>query len=192
MNLILFGAPGVGKGTQAELLAARLGIPHISTGAIFRQSMSSGSDMGKEVKDYLDKGRLVPDELTTRIAVDAISQEDAEAGFILDGFPRNTMQAESLVAALRDKDRVIDRVIYLTAPDHEIIARMLSRGRPDDNDGVIKTRLEVYNRETAPVLDYFRARGLVSEVNGVGGVNEVQERIMAAIGRHADERVSQP
>ena len=181
MNIILFGCPGVGKGTQAELLAERLGYPHISTGAIFRAAIKSGSELGAKVKEYTEGGLLVPDELTTAVALEALDRPEAAAGFILDGFPRNTTQAASLLDALAAENRKIDRVIYLVAPDEELIERMLKRGRLDDNEEVIRKRLDIYQNETAPVLQFFRERDLVTEIGGVGDVNEVQERILAAL-----------
>lgn len=182
MNIILFGAPGVGKGTQAEVLAERLGIAHISTGAIFRENISRETELGLRVKRFLDDGLLVPNELTTAIALDAVGRAEEKGGFILDGFPRNIEQAEALSASLSEDGKKIDRVIYLTAPAEEITARMLKRGRPDDTEEVIRTRLEVYDNETAPVLGFFRDLGLVTEVYGVGEIQEVHERVMSAIG----------
>lgn len=182
MNIILFGAPGVGKGTQAEKLAERLDIPHISTGAIFRAAMDAKKELGLKVREYYDKGLLVPDELTTAIALEALCEPTCARGFILDGYPRNTGQAESLTAALNDQHKPIDRVIYLTAPEDEIVERMLKRGRLDDTEEVIKRRLNVYQEETEPVLGYFRNMDLVTEINGFGQVEEVQERILAALG----------
>jgi adenylate kinase len=181
MNIILFGCPGVGKGTQAELLAARLGFPHISTGAIFREAIKSGSELGAKVKEYTEGGMLVPDELTTAVALEALRRPEAAAGFILDGFPRNCNQAEALVEALASENRSIDRVIYLIAPDEELIQRMLRRGRLDDNEDVIRRRLEIYQNETAPVLEFFRRYDNVTEIEGVGDVNEVQDRILSAL-----------
>ncbi|KXK56668.1 MAG: adenylate kinase [Chlorobi bacterium] len=185
MNIIFFGAPGVGKGTQAALLAERLGVPHISTGAIFRAAIQSGQELGQKVKYYTDNGLLVPDELTTEIAVTALNEPECANGFILDGFPRNLGQAEALSAALSAAGRAIHRVVYLTAPQQEIVQRMLSRGRADDNEEVIQRRLEVYDQETAPVLGFYRthAADVVTEVNGLGDVAEVQERIVAALGQ---------
>lgn len=184
MNIIFFGAPGVGKGTQAAMLAERLEIPHISTGAIFRAAIQSGQELGQKVKHYTDNGLLVPDELTTEIAVSALNEPTCANGFILDGFPRNLGQAEALSTALTAAGRTIDRVIYLTAPEEEIIQRMLNRGRVDDNEEVIKRRLEVYDQETSPVLGFYRANSgnVVKEVNGLGEVAEVQERIVLALG----------
>lgn len=179
MNIILFGAPGVGKGTQAAILAERLGIPHISTGAIFREAINSGSPIGNELKNYLDSGVLVPDEITTAVALEAVFA--SKSGFILDGFPRNRSQAEALYAALKESDRSIDRVIYLTAPLDELTERMTKRGRNDDTPETIRTRFEVYENETAPVLNFLREIDSVVEVNGVGEIDEVQDRILAKV-----------
>ncbi len=190
MNIILFGAPGVGKGTQAEVLAERLGIAHISTGAIFRENISRETELGLRVKRFLDDGLLVPNELTTAIALDAVGRAEEKGGFILDGFPRNIEQAEALSASLSEDGKKIDRVIYLTAPAEEITARMLKRGRPDDTEEVIRTRLEVYDNETAPVLGFFRDLGLVTEVYGVGEIQEVHERVMSAIGAAPGEGIA--
>lgn len=184
MNIVLFGAPGVGKGTQAAILAERLGIPHISTGAIFREAIASGSPIGQELKGYLDNGILVPDEVTTAIALDAVAA--AEHGFILDGFPRNSAQAQSLYDALTAAGRSIDHVIYLTAPLDELTERMMKRGRTDDTPEVIRTRFEVYERETAPVLNFFRRIDSVAEINGVGEIDEVQERILSEVNQAVD------
>jgi len=183
MNIVFFGAPGVGKGTQAALLAESLGIPHISTGAIFRSAMESGRPLGEKVKSYYDQGMLVPDELTTAIALEALAEPACEKGFILDGYPRNTAQAKSLDEAMNGRERPINHVIYLTAPEEELIQRMLGRGRADDSREVIENRLKVYEAETAPVLEYYRATDHVLEVNGVGDIDEVHRRILSAIGR---------
>lgn len=181
MNIVLFGAPGVGKGTQAEILAERLGVRHISTGAIFREAIAAEKPMGLEAKRYMDEGRLVPDEVTTAIAIEAI--DGVGNGFILDGFPRNRNQAESLHEALLTRGRSIDRVVYLTAPLDELVQRMMKRGRADDTEEVIRTRFEIYERETAPVLDFFREIDHVVEINGVGEIEEVQQRILAVLNK---------
>ncbi len=182
MNLIFFGAPGVGKGTQATLLAERLDLPHISTGAIFRGAIDSGQILGLRVKEYLDQGLLVPDELTSEIALATLAENRCNHGFILDGYPRNLRQAEDLNAAMRERRRTIDRVVHLVVPQQEVIDRMLGRGRVDDTEAVIRRRLAVYDAETAPVLGFYRELHIVAEVNGLGTVDEVQERILEAIG----------
>ncbi len=187
MNIIFFGAPGVGKGTQAEILAERLGVPHISTGAIFRAAVSAGKPLGLKAREYMDQGLLVPDELTTAIALEALAEPECAAGCILDGYPRNRSQAEALQASFESRGTTVDRVVYLTAPDEELIERMLKRGRADDTREVIVKRFQVYLDETAPVLDFYRERGDFTELNGVGDVDEVHERIMAAIGAEASD-----
>lgn len=189
MNIVLFGAPGVGKGTQAAILAERLGIPHISTGAIFRAAVAAGKPLGLEAKRYMDDGLLVPDELTTAIALEALAEPECAGGFILDGYPRNSSQAAALVEDLRAHGRAVDRVVYLTAPIDELVQRMLKRGRPDDTEDVIRTRFEVYEQETSPVLDFFRGFAEVVELNGVGEIDEVQDRILTAL-RNAESPAS--
>jgi adenylate kinase len=183
MNIVFFGAPGVGKGTQAALLAESLGIPHISTGAIFRSAVESGRPLGLQAKNYMDQGLLVPDELTTAIALEALAEPSCDGGFILDGYPRNTSQAAALDEELTRRKRPIDHVIYLTAPDEELIERMLGRGRADDTREVIRNRLVVYREETAPVLEFYRTTDHVLEVNGVGEIAEVHNRVLSAVGR---------
>lgn len=186
MNLIFFGAPGVGKGTQAALLAERLKVPHISTGAIFRAAIDSGRILGLQVKKYMDDGLLVPDELTTQVALEALAEPECAPGFILDGYPRNLAQAESLDKALQEKRRKIDKVVHLVVDEEELIDRMLNRGRPDDTEEVIRRRLGVYQRETAPVLDYYVDHGIVTVIDGLGTIPEVHERICTSIGHGLD------
>ncbi len=177
MRLIFFGPPGVGKGTQAERLADRVGVPHISTGAIFRAAMQAETPLGNEVKGFYDRGALVPDELTTAIVVEALADDAQKNGFILDGYPRNLSQAEALDAALAARQESIDRVIYLTAPDEEITKRMMARGRADDTEEVIANRLDIYREETTPVLEHYRSAGFVSEIDGVGELDDVAARV---------------
>ncbi len=181
MNIVFFGAPGVGKGTQAALLAESLGIPHISTGAIFRSAVASGRPLGIQAKGFMDRGELVPDDLTTAIALEALAEPECNGGFILDGYPRNTSQATALDTALSERGKPVDHVVYLTAPQEELIQRMLGRGRADDTREVIENRLKVYEAETSPVLAYYRATDHVIEVNGVGEIEEVHARIRAAL-----------
>ena len=181
MNLIFFGAPGVGKGTQAAMLAEKVGVPHISTGAIFRSAMEQGTELGVKVKEFYDKGELVPDELTTAIVVEALAAPEQADGFILDGYPRNISQAEALDTAFEEMGIGVDRVIYLTAPDEEITRRMLGRGRADDTEEVIANRLSVYRSETAPVLEHYANSGLVSEIDGVGELQDVHSRVLDGV-----------
>lgn len=188
MNVILFGAPGVGKGTQAAILSERLSIPHISTGAIFREFVEAGRELGLKAKEYMDAGLLVPDEITTAIALEKLAAPECAEGFILDGYPRTTAQAEALTDALEARGCQIDHVVYLVAPLEALTERMLKRGRGDDSESVIEKRFEVYERETAPVLEYYRQRGLTRGVDGIGDIDEVSDRIMDALGATEDRR----
>ncbi len=181
MNVIFFGPPGVGKGTQAEILAERLEVPHISTGAIFRAAIAANKEIGLKAKEYMDQGKLVPDEITTAIAIDALDEPQCKNGFILDGFPRNLAQAKDLETAMNERGRPIDTVVYLAAPDEELVRRMMGRGRSDDSEDVIRTRLEVYRSETEPVLEYYRRMDRVAEVEGVGEIKEVHERVYQSV-----------
>ena len=168
------------------MLADRLGVPHISTGAVLRRAMDDETELGRRAKEFYDAGDLVPDELVTEIVVDALDSPELADGFILDGYPRNTAQAEDLQNALSERARGIDRVVYLTAPDDEIIRRMLARGRADDTEEVIANRLKVYASETEPILDHYSRLGLVAEVDGVGELQEVHRRILDAVKVEAD------
>lgn len=181
MNIILFGAPGVGKGTQAELLASKLNLPHVSTGAIFRSAISEGTDLGLKAKAFSDSGTLVPDELTTSLAIEAISTDKCPNGFILDGFPRNINQAQALQESLNIQNRNIDFVVCLTVPENELVSRMLNRGRVDDTEEVIRTRFKVYEELTSPVLDFYKNIMEIIQINGVGELNEISERIVNSL-----------
>ncbi len=179
MRLLIVGPQGAGKGTQAALLAESLGIPHVSTGDLFRANLAGGTELGMLVKKYLDAGELVPDEVTQDMVADRVSQPDAEPGFLLDGFPRNIPQAEWLTAMLDGRHAPIDRVVLLTAPDQVLLDRMLARGRSDDTVEAITRRLDIYHRETTPLIDYYGDR--VVHVDGVGGVDEVHQRVVEAV-----------
>lgn len=185
MRLLIIGPQGAGKGTQADRLAAWIGVPHISTGDLFRANISGGTELGKRVQQYLDSGALVPDEVTQDMLVDRFGQSDAAAGFLLDGFPRNLGQAEWLEGELDSEGTPIDVVVLLNAPDEVLMERMLSRGRPDDTPEAIARRLEIYHTETTPLIEYYGAK--VVAVDGVGEIDEVQARIRTAI----DERVAE-
>lgn len=179
MRLLIVGPQGAGKGTQAALLAESLGIPHVSTGDLFRANLAGGTGLGMRVKKYLDAGELVPDEVTQDMVADRVSQPDAEPGFLLDGFPRNIPQADWLTAMLSCRAAPIDRVVLLTAPDQVLLDRMLARGRADDSVEAITRRLDIYHRETKPLVDYYQGR--VVHVDGVGEVADVHERVLDAV-----------
>ena len=181
INLILTGPPGAGKGTQAKLLAKRLGIPQIATGDILREAVASGSELGQRVKAIMERGDLVPDEVVIEIVEERLAREDCVPGFILDGFPRTREQAEALERLLGRARREPVRVVSLEVPEEVLRQRILERGqgRADDTEETIATRLVVYRQQTAPVLDHFRSSLL--EIDGVGSVEEINSRIVQAI-----------
>ena len=180
MRLIFLGAPGAGKGTQAVRVAASLGVPHISTGDIFRRNMADGTPLGLRVREIVEGGGLVPDEITTQLVVDRLAQPDARPGFILDGFPRTLGQARALDEALDEEG--LRAVVTLEVPSEELVRRMLSRGRADDSEESIRRRLRVYAEETEPLIDFYRARDLLVGASGTGGVEEITARILADLG----------
>ncbi len=181
MNLILTGPPGAGKGTQARRLAERFGIPQIATGEILRDAVESGSDVGRRAQAIMERGELVPDEIVIEIVRERLLQGDCKPGFILDGFPRNPLQARELDRILRDQGRERLRVVALVCAEDELVRRILGRGegRADDNETTLRKRLEVYTSETAPVLDHYR-EALV-EICGVGELDEITEAIVAEL-----------
>lgn len=181
MILVLFGAPGVGKGTQAVILAEKLGIAHLSTGDAFRAAIKNQTAVGMLAKEYVDAGKLVPDEVVTCIVEEAMSGTQFADGCILDGFPRTRAQADALDQLLAKKGLSIGRVVNLEVDDETIIARLLQRGRADDTEAIIRDRLNVYNNETAPLLEYYGEKGLLRSVNGIGDVEEVSSRVLVAL-----------
>ena len=179
MRLLFVGPPGSGKGTQAVRVAERLGIPHISTGEMFRRHVSQGTALGRQVKALMEAGEYVPDEVTGEMLAERLTHPDATGGFILDGFPRTIPQAELLDGLLRETP--LDGVVSLEVDSEELMGRMLSRGRADDTPATIRRRLEVYKGQTAPLLDFYDGRGSIRPVNGSGAIDEITERIMAAL-----------
>ena len=177
-QLVLLGPPGAGKGTQAEKLSARLEIPHISTGKILRDEIERGSKTGREAQGYMDQGQLVPDELIQAIVTEQLKSDSCRGGFILDGFPRSLAQAEGLGQA---EGVTHLRVISLAVPEDELVTRMRARGRSDDKEDVVRHRLDVYRRQTQPLLDYYRERDALIEVDGLGDVDEVFSRMVGAL-----------
>jgi len=179
MNLILFGPPGAGKGTQAKKISSHFSIPHLSTGNIFRYNIKNQTELGKKVKSILDAGELVPDETVVDLVVDELQNDKYDNGYILDGFPRTIPQAVDLDKFLDSQDDGVDLFLTLSVPQEELINRILSRedGRSDDTPEKIKTRLEVYFNETEPVLNYYKKQGIVKEINGMGSIDEIFERI---------------
>lgn len=179
------GPPGAGKGTQARFIAARFGIPAISTGDIFRANVSQGTALGLEAKKYMRAGEYVPDEVTNKMVRNRIDEPDAKPGFLLDGYPRTLAQVEELDGMVKFSGNALDAAVVLTADPDELVARLLQRaqveGRADDTEDVIRRRQEVYAEQTEPLIDVYRSRGLLVEVDGMGEVAEVTTRILAAL-----------
>ncbi len=185
MRLLIMGPPGAGKGTQAKLIAERYGIPAISTGDIFRAMQTADTDLAKQVREIMASGGYISDEITNQIVADRLAQADCEPGFLLDGYPRTLQQVDNLDAHLASTGAPIDRVVSLTADENEVVGRLLKRaeteGRADDNEETIRKRQQVYAEQTAPLLDVYAKRGLLVEVDGLGEIDEVSQRIFAAL-----------
>ncbi|MGO9034441.1 adenylate kinase [Mycobacterium sp.] len=181
MRVVLLGAPGAGKGTQADKLAEKLQIPHLSTGELFRHNISSGTKLGLEAKRYLDAGDLVPSELTNELVDDRLTEPDTGDGFILDGYPRSVPQAQALHDMLERRGTQLDAVVEFRVPEDELLERLRARGRADDTDEVILNRMNVYRDETAPLLEYYRNE--LKTVDAVGTVDEVFARALRALGK---------
>lgn len=184
-RLIIVGPPGAGKGTQAGRIAEGFGVPAISTGDIFRKNVSEGTPLGVQAKAIMDAGNYVPDELTNELVKSRLAEPDAEQGFLLDGYPRTVGQVEYLDALLAEQGTGIDAVVQLVADQDALVARLLKRaeeqGRSDDNEETIRRRQEVYTEQTAPIVAAYAERGLVVDVDGLGGIDEVGDRIQAAL-----------
>lgn len=180
MRLLFIGPPGAGKGTQAERVAERLGIPHISTGEMFRFHVTQGTPLGLRVDEIMKNGEYVPDEITVAMLAQRLDQADAANGYILDGFPRTAGQVSSLDELIGDEG--LDRVIIFEVDEEELISRLLARGREDDTEETIRNRFNVYLEQTQPLLDIYDERGLTGSVDGTGRLEEVTERIIEALG----------
>ncbi|MCL4125744.1 UNVERIFIED_CONTAM: hypothetical protein GTU68_047153 [Idotea baltica] len=185
MKTVFLGPPGAGKGTQAKMIAAEFGIPHISTGEMLRSAVAAATPLGLEVKQVMDSGQLVPDKTIVAIIEERISEDDCVSGYILDGFPRTVIQAESLTSMLAARDDGLDVVILFEVAAQEVLARMESRrereGRVDDSAETQLERLKVYERQTAPLIDYYQNANLLRRVQGVGTVEEIQQRLVTAL-----------
>ncbi|MCF6133094.1 adenylate kinase [Flavobacterium wongokense] len=180
--IVLFGKPGAGKGTQAEFLKEKYNLTHLSTGDIFRYNIQNNTELGKLAKSYMDKGDLVPDEVTIKMLEGEVGKHPYSAGFLFDGFPRTIAQAEALDAFLESKNESITATVALEADDNILVARLLERGktsgRPDDQDEEkIRNRYDEYNQKTAPLMDYYKAQGKFHAVDGIGSIAEVTERL---------------
>ena len=185
MRLILMGPPGAGKGTQAKYVADHFGIPAISTGDIFRANVSRGTELGVEAKRYMDAGEYVPDEITNRMVRNRIDEPDADPGFLLDGYPRTLAQVEELDGMIAFTGHSLDAALVLEVDSEEIVQRLVQRarteGRADDTEEVVRRRQEVYEEQTAPLIEVYRDRGILVEIDGMGTVDEVTKRIFDAL-----------
>ncbi len=185
IRLLIVGPQGSGKGTQGVRIADAFGIPAISTGDVFRSAVAAGTELGEQVRAVIESGHLVSDELTSAVVRDRLDEPDTAGGFLLDGYPRNIAQVRDLDAFLEGREEELDAVIELVVPREESIARLSRRareqGRTDDTEEVIAHRLAIYERETAPILGVYHARGIVDEVDGTGTLDEVTERVIASL-----------
>ena len=186
MRLVPLGAPGSGKGTQAARLKEQLGVPHISTGDLLRAEVAAGSPLGLQAKEVMARGDLVSDDILLGMLEDRLARDDVREGFILDGYPRNLAQAAALGELLERLDQPFDAAVQLEVDNELLIDRLAGRakaeGRADDNPESVRKRLVVYDEQTAPVIEFYREHGQLTVVDGVGGLDDVFDRIMAAIG----------
>jgi adenylate kinase len=210
MNLLLYGPPGSGKGTQAEMLHQRFNIPHVATGDILRSEVAAGTPLGKQAQPIMAAGGYVPDDIMIGIIRNRLRQPDCDAGFVMDGFPRTIPQAEALDTLLEELGKRFDRVVYLKVETPELVKRLAGRmtcpvdqktyppgtrtcpvdgavliQREDDKPEAVRSRIEIYLEKTLPLLEYYRRRGLVSELDGLGTIDEIHKRVLTAIGRSA-------
>jgi adenylate kinase len=191
VRVVLLGPPGAGKGTQAQIIAERLGVPAISTGDIFRANVSGKTELGQKAKVYMDAGNLVPDEITVAMVKDRLAETDAKGGFLLDGFPRTIAQAEQLRESLADLGQALDGVLELVVDEDELVRRLSGRRmlvdgemiqRDDDRPETVRHRLHVYREQTAPLSGFYESEGLLSRIDAIGEIEEVTDRAMQALG----------
>ena len=191
LRALLLAAPGAGKGTQGERLAEIYGVPHLATGDLLRQHVAEGTPLGAEAKYYMDRGELVPDKIVNSLILNRLTGGKPLRGFILDGFPRSLKQAEDSYDWGQGRGLTFQRVISLAVDEDELVRRLVERGRrsgrSDDNEETIRHRLRVYEENTAPLLDFYRQRGILVEIDGTGAVEEVTDRIRAALDPAVDE-----
>jgi adenylate kinase len=191
VRVVLLGPPGAGKGTQAQIIAERLGVPAISTGDIFRANVSGKTELGQKAKVFMDAGDLVPDEITVAMVKDRLTEPDAKGGFLLDGFPRTIAQAEQLRESLADLGQALDGVLELVVDEDELVRRLSGRRmlvdgemiqRDDDRPETVRHRLHVYREQTAPLSGFYESEGLLSRIGAIGEIEEVTDRAMQALG----------
>lgn len=184
-RMLIIGPPGSGKGTQAERISERLGVVAISTGDIFRANVKGGTPLGVEARKYMDNGDFVPDSVTNEMVRNRLSQDDAKEGFLLDGYPRTVAQVDYLDGILAAGEQKLGVVLQLTADDEELVSRLLGRaretGRSDDNESVIRHRLDLYHQQTEAVVAKYAGRGILTKVDGLGGIGDVTDRILGSI-----------
>ncbi len=180
-RLVLLGPPGSGKGTQAALLAEKLGIPAISTGEMLREAVAAGSPLGRQVGDLLDAGTLVDDDTMAKVVEGRLAAADAAAGFVLDGYPRTPPQAETLARILAAAGTTLDAVILIRVPERVLVERTLARGRTDDREEIVRSRLAVYREQTEPLVGHYENRGLLREIDGDQSIEAVQKALLAAL-----------
>jgi adenylate kinase len=199
VRVVLLGPPGAGKGTQAQIIAEKLGVPAISTGDIFRANVSGQTELGRQAKVYMDAGDLVPDEITVAMVKDRLAESDAKEGFLLDGFPRTIAQAEQLRTSLAELGQGLDGVLELVVDEDELVRRLSGRRmlvdgqmvqRDDDRPETVRHRLGVYREQTAPLSDFYESEGLLSRIDAIGQIDEVTDRAMAALGADGAGRPS--
>ncbi|WP_426225994.1 adenylate kinase [Pseudarthrobacter sp. DSP2-3-2b1] len=187
--MLIIGPPGSGKGTQAERISERLGVVAISTGDIFRANVKGGTPLGLEARKYMDNGDFVPDSVTNEMVRNRLSQDDARSGFLLDGYPRTIAQVDYLDGILGAADQELGVVLQLTADDEELVSRLLGRaketGRSDDNESVIRHRLDLYHQQTEAVVARYARRGILTQVDGIGGIDQVTDRVLGSISEQA-------
>lgn len=186
VNVILFGPPGAGKGTQGQILAARTGLPKVATGDLLRAAVTAGSALGERAESYMNHGLLVPDDVIAELIEEVLGWPEASRGIIMDGFPRTVPQAEAVDRLLAERNCRVDHVLKFEVPEDELVRRLLGRapeqGRQDDAPKAIQQRLTVYRQETEPLNTYYRDRGVLLEVDGTGSVHEIAERVREAVG----------
>jgi adenylate kinase len=181
MNVVLLGPPGSGKGTQADYIQRKLGLIHISTGDLFRKHLGEGTELGSLARTFMDRGELVPDQVTVDMVRERLQEDDVLRGVLLDGFPRTVAQADALADLVAERSEQVDAVVLLDVDEDVLVDRLAGRGRADDNPDTVRARLEVYREQTEPLVDYYSVRGTLRRVDGVGEIDEICDRIIEVL-----------